>query len=302
MTNYKTQNDYRQRFFIDNSPVRGDVVHLSHSYAQVIAQKDYPPALQQLLGEMLVSASLLIGTLKINGRLSIQLQHANAKNTDNNPALHWAMAECDHLGQVRGLAEWSGDWINVHTANDAFATLGKVGEGVLFINIQPEQGDSYQGIVERMSDNLAECLAHYQRQSMQIPTLINLACNGLEAGGILVQLLPRNSDDEQEFVDNDLFPRLTILTNTLKAEELTDLPANEILFRLYHEENVITADPVGLQFACTCSQEKCESAIFQLGKEQALQIVEQDGKIALDCGFCGKVYHFDNETVAKIFV
>lgn len=41
--------------------------------ANVIAQKDYPVALQKLLGEMLVAASLLIGTLKIDGRLSIQL-------------------------------------------------------------------------------------------------------------------------------------------------------------------------------------------------------------------------------------
>lgn len=299
--NYKTQNDYRQRFFIDNSPVRGDVVRLSHSYAQVISQKDYPIALQQLLGEMLVSASLLIGTLKINGRLSIQLQNANPKSDNDQPTLNWAMAECDHLGHVRGLAEWSGNWTNLQTANHAFATLGKVGEGVLFINIQPETGEGYQGIVERVADNLAECLAHYQHQSMQIPTLINLACDGLQAGGILVQLLPRTSDDEQEFVDTDLFPRLTILTQTLKIDELTRLPADEILFRLYHEENVMTVEPFGLQFACTCSQEKCQSAIFQLGEQQALDIVKQDGEIALDCGFCGKVYHFDNQAVAEIF-
>ena len=67
--------DERQRFFIEQSPVRGDVVRLADSYQQIIAQKDYPVALQKLLGEMLVAASLLIGTLKIDGRLSIQLQN-----------------------------------------------------------------------------------------------------------------------------------------------------------------------------------------------------------------------------------
>ncbi|MCG3084612.1 Hsp33 family molecular chaperone HslO, partial [Anoxybacillus sp. LAT27] len=88
------------------------------------------------------------------------------------------------------------------------------------------------------------CLAHYQQQSVQIPTLINLACDGEQAGGIVLQLLPRTTEEEYETVDNDLFPRLKILTKTLKAEELTTLPADEILYRLYHEEDVVTAEPM----------------------------------------------------------
>lgn len=297
--------DCRQRFFIQNSPVRGDVVRLARSYAQVIAQKDYPPALQKLLGEMLVATSLLISTLKIQGRLSIQLQN-NSLDNMTQTALKWAMAECDDKGNIRGLADWQGDWTSLTSADDAFKTLGKTGEGVLFINIQPTDSlmgaEGYQGIVERVADNLADCLTHYQQQSVQIPTLIRLACDGIEAGGILVQLLPRKNDEEQEEVDSDLFPRLTMLTKTLKSDELTKLPADEILFRLYHEEEVVTPESTKLQFACTCSQEKSASAIFQLGEAQALEIAEdQGGEIALDCGFCGHVYHFDKTKIQAIF-
>ena len=217
------------------------------------------------------------------------------------------MAECDHQGHIRGLAEWTGAWQSTQTANDAFAKLGKVGEGVLFINIQPDatygtQAEGYQGIVERVADNLADCLAHYQQQSVQIPTLINLACDGEQAGGILLQLLPRTTEEEYETVDNDLFPRLKILTKTLKAEELTTLPAEEILYRLYHEEDVVTAEPMPLTFACTCSQQKSESAIFQLGKPAALEIAnEHGGAVALDCGFCGHVYRFNHKNIEMIF-
>lgn len=304
-----SQQDVRQRFFIQNSPIRGDVVRLSHSYAQVIAQKNYPMALQKLLGEMLVAASLLIGTLKIEGRLSIQLQNNNLKNADQT-GLKWAMAECDDKGHIRGLADWQGDWSDLVTADDAFKTLSDTGKGVLFINIQSTNSlmgnEGYQGIVERVSDNLAECLAHYQEQSVQIPTLVNLACDGSEAGGILVQLLPKNSQDthtdEQTDFDEDLFPRLSVLTKTLKANELTSLPATEILYRLYHEEEVVTPDAMPLHFACTCSEEKSASAIIQLGEEQALAIAEENGgEIALDCGFCGHVYHFDKAKIKEIF-
>lgn len=294
--------DIRQRFFIENSPVRGDVVQLSASYQTVVNQKDYPVALKKLLGEMLVSASLLISTLKIDGRLSIQLQNNQSENDD--VTLNWAMAECDSHGNVRGLADWQGDWQNLTSANEAFALLKKNGEGVLFINIQPnhigQSSEGYQGIVELVADNLADCLTHYQQQSVQIPTLIRLASNDDVAGGVLLQLLPY-AEDEQEYVDNDLFPRLTLLTKTLKSEEITDLPPAEILYRLYHEEQVVMPEAVVLNFACTCSEEKSLSAIFQLGETQALELLAEQGKIGLDCGFCGKVYQFDQPAIQAIF-
>ncbi|MEC5209954.1 molecular chaperone Hsp33 [Psychrobacter sp. PL15] len=297
-------NDLRQRFFIEDSPVRGDVVRLSRSYATTIAQKPYPEAIKRLLGEMLTAASLLIGTVKIDGHLSIQLQ-----SSDSDSLLNWAMAECDQDGIIRALASWKADsdeqvqaWDSMTHANDAFAELGAVGQGVLFINIQPEGGEPYQGIVERSHDNLADCLAHYQKQSAQIPTLINLASDGLQAGGILVQLLPRRDDEEQEQVDTDLWPRLSVLTRTIKPEELTSLPTNELLYRLYNEEQVVLPEPVALAFGCTCSKQKCEMAIEQIGEAEALEICEeQDGAFEMDCGFCGEIYRFNKEDVAAIF-
>ncbi|TXD97084.1 Hsp33 family molecular chaperone HslO [Psychrobacter frigidicola] len=297
-------NDVRQRFFIQESPVRGDVVRLSRSYANTIAQKPYPEAIKRLLGEMLTAASLLIGTVKVEGRLSLQLQ-----SSDSDSLLNWAMAECDQSGVIRALASWKADtdeqvqaWDKMTSANEAFAELGTPNQGVLFINIQPEGGDPYQSIVERSHDNLADCLAHYQKQSAQIPTLINLASDGLQAGGILVQLLPRRDDEEQEHVDNDLWPRLSVLTRTIKSEELTSLPANELLYRLYNEEDVVLPEPVALEFGCTCSKEKCEQAIEQIGESEALEICdEQGGKLEMDCGFCGEIYRFDKDNVAEIF-
>ncbi|WP_434352722.1 Hsp33 family molecular chaperone HslO [Psychrobacter sp. HD31] len=313
MTNQMTnqvisQTDLRQRFYFDNSPVRGDAVHLTRSFAHVIAQKDYPEAIKQLLGEMLTAASLLIGTLKINGRLSVQLQ-----SSDESSLLNWAMAECDHNGQVRGLAKWKQEtdeqqaaWQQKKTANEAFAELGDVGKGVLFINIQPEKGEAYQGIVERGYDNLADCLAHYQLQSAQIPTLISLACNGLQAGGLLVQLLPLSEEEkllaEHGDADEDLWSRLSALTSTIKADELTQLDPNEVLYRLYNEEKVVTPEATQLSFGCTCSKEKSASAIRQLGKEQALAVAEEHGgKIEMDCGFCGALYPFDESDIAALF-
>lgn len=300
VSNSTIPSDYRQRFFIQNSPVRGDVVKLADSFATVIAQKVYPKALEALLGEMLVAASLLISTLKIEGKLSIQLQ-----SSDQASLLRFAMAECDHTGALRALAgfnvqdeEQRRHWQSVSTSDEAFALMDK---GVLFISIHPEFGESYQGIVERVSDNLAECLAHYQKQSAQIPTLIKLATNSESAGGILLQLLPQSVDEQES--DPDLWDRLTALTDTIKEQELTELPANEILYRLYHEEEVALPELTPLHFGCTCSEQKSQSAVMQLGLDEALNVLEaHQGTLTLDCGFCGKEYRFDKQEIEKLFV
>lgn len=281
--------DYRQRFFMSDSPVRGDVVKLTDTYQSVINQKHYPIALQKLLGQMLVSASLLIGTLKIEGRLSIQLQ------SDGNTLLDWAMAECDHTGLLRALADFkpSPDWHHMTQADDAFAQIN----GVLFINIHGHE--TYQGIVERVADNLGDCLAHYQKQSVQIATLIRLSANEQTASGILVQLLPQTDDDKT--LDPDLWNRVSLLASTLKPSELESLNAEQILYRLYHEEEVVLDEPYALAFGCTCSKQKSQNAIINLGKQEAMQVFEDSDTLSLDCGFCGAVYHFDQQAVQALF-
>lgn len=294
MTNANLQTQYRQRFFINNSPVRGDVVHLDDAYTTIINNKPYPIAIKALLGELLVSASLLIGTLKIRGRLSIQLQ-----SSDDNSLLSWAMAECDHTGQVRALAKYQDDtvWQDDTTSQDAFARLS---DGVLFISIHPEHGESYQGIVEHVSDDLAQCLAHYQKQSAQIPTLLKLATTDTQAGGILVQLLPQTSADHDS--DPDLWERMCALTTTISDDELTDLPADELLYRLYHQENIVIPESTPLAFGCTCSQDKSERAILQLGAVEAYHALDSHGgTLSLDCGFCGQVYAFDKADIDALF-
>lgn len=57
-------SDLRQRFYIEDFPVRGEVVHLEEALKTILAQRDYMPAVQILLGEMLSATALLASTLK----------------------------------------------------------------------------------------------------------------------------------------------------------------------------------------------------------------------------------------------
>mgnify|MGYP002661233021 FL=1 len=285
-------SDLRQRFYIEDSPVRGEVVHLEETLQTILAQRDYAPAVQVLLGEMLSATALLASTLKIKGRISLQIQASGS--------FKWAMAECNHLGEVRALADYETD--PRFTAADSSSTvLSTLISPVLFINIEPEFGERYQGIVALDKPNLAGCLMQYYDLSAQIPTRIVLASSAQRAGGLLIQLLPRNSEEEQERVDQDLWPRLTMLTETLKIEELTDLESSEILYRLYNEEEVRLPEVEVLKFGCTCSKERCAQALEQIGAEAVRETLEHQNPITMDCQFCNTQYSFSAEEALGLF-
>ena len=285
-------SDLRQRFFIEDSPVRGEVVHLEEALQTILKQRDYVPAVQVLMGEMLCATALLASTLKIKGRISLQIQASGT--------FKWAMAECNHLGEVRALADYEQD-PRFLRGEDSSTVLKSLVSPVLFINIEPEFGERYQGIVPLDKANLAECLMQYYDLSAQIPTRIVLASNAERAGGLLIQLLPRNSEEEQQRVDEDLWPRVTMLTETLKAEELTDLDVNEILYRLYNEEQVRLPEVEALRFGCTCSKERCANALIQIGVSAVRETLEYQNPITMDCQFCSTQYSFSAEEALGLF-
>lgn len=285
--------DLRQRFFIHQQPVRGEITHLDTTLTTILAQRDYPQAIKVLLGEMLVASTLLASTLKIEGRISIQIQSTGA--------LKWAMAECTHTGEVRGLAEFGPiEAFSQADTQDSSAALAQLRQGVLFINIEPLKGQRYQGIVPLEQPTLAKCLIDYFNLSAQIPTHIVLGCDGQQAGGLLIQLLPRN-DDEHAHIDEDLWPRLTILTNTLSQEELIHLPAQEILYRLYNEEDVRLPDAEQLKFGCTCSEQRCIDTIKQLGEDEVKALLLEHDPLEMNCQFCNQQYQFNSKQVLAMF-
>ena len=197
--------DLRQRFYFAHSPVRGEIVQLTQTLTDIFSRHDYPLTIKKLLGELLTASVLLT-------------------------------AECNHHHEIRGIAQL--DEMATFAEN---ATLKEcLGEGLLVITLEPENGQRYQGIVSLDGDTISQCLESYFSQSEQLPTRLWLAADESHAAGLLLQALPQNQEDE----DEDRWPRLVQLTQTLKTEELLELTTNEVLYRLYHEESVTLNLPV----------------------------------------------------------
>lgn len=277
-----THIDTLHRYLFDNYQVRGELVQLQHSYQQVLASQNYPLPVQRLLGELLTATSLLTATLKFEGHITVQLQ--------GDGPVSLAVINGDNLQQLRGVARWEGEVPDSDQLSDI------IGKGYLAITITPNEGERYQGIVELGARSLSESLENYFAQSEQLKTRIWLFTDLSKeprCAGMLLQALPDGQGED--------FNHLEALTHTIKAEELINLDAHEVLYRLYHQDAVRVFDPQVVSFQCTCSREKCEQALLQIGEAEALDVIQEQGKIEMNCDYCGQQYGFDVADIKTLF-
>jgi molecular chaperone Hsp33 len=271
-------HDFIQRFHFSDSPVRGELVQLSSTVSEVLSRHDYPPRVAALLAEAMAACTLLASTLKFEGAMILQAR--------GDGPLEALMVECNHRKEVRAIAQLGESW----TAESSFLPLTELfGNGQLAITVDPEKGQRYQGIVPLDSDKLSTCLEHYFEQSEQLPTRLWLASGDENAAGLLLQVLPGHNTGD----DADIWSRLCQLTDTIKTDELLDLPASEILYRLYHEELVELHQEDEVCFQCNCSRERTEQVLLSLGEAELHSIIEDQGVIDINCQFCNQQYRFD---------
>ncbi|MCX8728578.1 Hsp33 family molecular chaperone HslO [Gilliamella sp. B2838] len=281
MTNMDTLN----RFLFDNHAIRGEITHLEQTYQAILDNHTYPVAVQKVLGELLVITSLLTATLKFEGDIAVQLQ--------GDGPLSLAVVNGNDQQQLRGVARVKSDIANNATLKEM------VGNGYIVITITPKNGERYQGIVGLESDTLIGCIENYFMQSEQLPTRLFVKTgvynNKPVAAGILLQILPGNENT------SDSFEHLCTLTQTITSDELFELSTEEILYRLYNQEQVRLFETHNVTFKCGCSRERCEDSLMTLPANEIDQMLKEDGgKIDIHCDYCGKHYIFDTIDIAQI--
>lgn len=281
-------SDFSQRFLFDECDVRGELVALDASYQHVLAKHPYPPAVAQLLGEVLAAAALLVGTLKFDGLLILQ-----ARSTGAVPLL---MVECSSNRELRGIARYHAEQISPDAGLHELMP-----EGMLAITVDPTGGQRYQGVVALDGVDLAACLSAYFEASEQLSTRFRLQADGRRARGFMLQQLPVDRlPDSDERANN--WEHLLTLASTLSTEELLALDNETLLHRLYHEEPVRLFEPSPFSFRCSCSRERSANALVSLGQADAEQLLsEHAGSIVIDCQFCNQCYSFDAADVAQLF-
>lgn len=278
-----SDHDTLRRFIFENASVRGEIVHLDATWQAVLERHNYPEALRDLLGEMMVAAALLSATIKFKGKLIIQLQ--------GKDPVTLMVVECSSDRELRGIAH--------HTEDQTTASLQSlVSTGSLVITLEPDQGkERYQGIVEITGNTLAHTLTNYLVRSEQLDTGLWLAANGQCAAGLLIQKLPGSETEH----DDNFWSHVLHLSSTIKRKELLKLSAEEIIHRLFYEEDVRIFGSEPICFRCSCTRERVANMLRTLGRDEVRSIISEQSKVGVACEFCNQKYEFDAVDAEQVF-
>jgi molecular chaperone Hsp33 len=271
---------------------RGRIARLGPVIDAVLANHDYPPAIERLLAEALTLTALLGSLLKEpQGQMTLQAQTEGAIVE---------LMVCDYLGgELRGYVRFAPE--RLADAPDQPTLTDLFGSGYLAITFdQPVSKERYQGIVPLEGRNLAEAAQSYFAQSEQIPSLVRLAAEKRGghwfAGGLLLQHLPEGEEGRDRLhtrLDHPDWPHIAILGGSVKPGELTDpeLPLDDLLWRLFHEEEEVrTLAALPLAKGCRCDPDYVRSVLARFPADEREAMVGDDGLIKVDCAFCSSSF------------
>jgi len=275
-----SDNDRLYRFVLENTRVRGEIVHLNATWQAVLERAEYPPIVRNILGQALAATVLLAATIKFNGALILQVR--------GDGPLNLLVTQATSAGTLRGLARWQSEVPDGDLQQ-------QFGNGQMVITIEPKDGEAYQGIIALQGDSIAAAIEAYFTQSEQLNTRLWLASSETACAGFLLQELPAENKSHENW------EHALHLATTLSRDEMLTLDAQEILHRLYHQDDVRLFDPTPVSFRCSCSRERIDKVLLSLGMDEARSILEEQGRIDVDCEFCNAHYSYDAVDVEALF-
>jgi molecular chaperone Hsp33 len=288
--------------------IRGRIVRLGPVIDDILSRHNYAAPVSAVLAQSVALAALLGSTLKFEGKFILQ--------TKTDGPINMLVADFVSPNGVRGVARH--DAKRVADLGVSVSETELLGDGYLGMTVdQGTDMERYQGIVPLGTGTLSDAAHTYFQQSEQIPTRLKLAAGPLHArgdkkqrwraGAILVQHLPReggvssvrfSSGDAPEGAgetvpENDDWVKARLLLDTAEDHELLDptLSAEDLLYRLYHEDGVTVYPPLALTRHCSCSKGTVEEMLRRFSNEDRADMVK-DGAIEVICEFCSTAYRF----------
>jgi molecular chaperone Hsp33 len=280
--------DFIRPFQIEALGIRGRAVRLSRAADEIIQKHAYPEPVARLLAEMLTVAAALASALKYEGVFTLQ--------TKSEGAVRLMVVDVTSAGAMRGYAQFDAEAVAALPQDASLPRL--LGGGYLAFTVdQGEDTDRYQGIVELIGVNLVECVQHYFRQSEQLQAGFKLAVskpgNHWHSGVIMLQRLPREDQSSVTEVDDEAWRRAMTLLASCTSKELLDedLPIDDLLYRLFHEDGVRVFKGQTLRAQCRCSRDRVSSVLRSLPRSELAEL-ETEGALEVTCEFCNSKYRF----------
>ena len=215
------------------------------------------------------------------------------------------------IGSITAVSDWKGnvrgycDFPLADLPENAQGKLdvgGLIGRnGTLYVLKDLGMDSPYIGQVELQNGEVAEDITAYFGYSEQIPTvcalgvLVNTDLTILNAGGFLLQLLPGATEDCISMIEKNI-SELSTMTKMLSDGMSINEIAQCILKKI--ENEVIDSDHV--DYRCNCSRQRMEKVLISLGKDELLQLAEEQETTEIVCHFCNSKYLFSKEELISL--
>lgn len=286
-------------FFLPQRPVRGRLVRLGPLADALLTRHDHDPNVTALVGQAMALAAGLSSALKFQGSFSLQAK--------GDGPVSILLADCTDAGELRGYAHASAEKLEAVLAKDASpSTDALLGSGFLAFTVDQGGGrDRHQGIVAIEGASLADMALHYFETSEQLRCHVQLACaktaDGWRASALILEKVagaggidPAMNETAQE----ESWRTATILAATLTDAELLDddLPADRLLYRLFHTEGVAVDMARALSFGCRCSRARLASILEGFPPDD-LDHMAIETDIVMTCEFCNYDFRFPRHDV-----
>jgi len=265
-------------FGFETLPVRGALIHLSRAWRRMLRDHSYDDVVAATLGHATAATGLIAHSLKFDGAVTLQIQ--------GGEVLSMLVVQCTNELQLRGMATVRGD-----NADD-FRALTRGAHCAVTVDAHERP---YQGIVGIHGQSLGESLEHYFQRSVQVPSHVALVADRQIAGGLLLQTVPGQP------VDEDDWRRLGFLARTLSIDDFTGEAGVGLIGRLFAEDDVRVYRSQPVSFRCRCSARKAGDVLRMLGEREAREALEEQEQIEITCEYCGRRRTFDVVDVERLF-
>ncbi len=246
------------------------------------------------VGQAMIGAALLASQLKEKQQVGLLFR--------GNGSIKSIYAEAHYEGQVRAYTPFPQyeppDYL------EGFKFKNAIGNGTLTVaRHQPFQKQPFQGMVELISEDIAENIAHYLHQSHQIRSIVALGIYldeyGIvkKAGGMILEIMPGVDENIVQMIEQNvelLKPSISkILMNGGKPVHLVEPYMAGIDFtELEHDHS--------LKYFCPCTRDRVSAALEVLGEADLQDMIDKEETPEIICQMCGKPYQFQVDEVKQI--
>ncbi|EPG65061.1 Hsp33 family molecular chaperone HslO [Leptospira wolffii] len=243
----------------------------------------------ELLARTMLSAFFLADLVKGETKVSVQIRFYD------DSEIHSVLAYSTRQGRMKATLR--------HRPEEDVES-GQISEenlGILKVFRWKDGECIYQSIVPFRNQSFEANIEAYLRDSEQVPSFLVafVKLEGLhwKVKGLFLQALPEarseHIDAVREWAGKVEERKAVVFAGKIR-ESLQSLEADWNTKLQILEEGTP-------QYRCDCSEEKIKELIQNLGKEEAMDIAEEQGQIEVTCEFCNSIYRFPKEQVLELF-